>query len=91
MNFTINDMYDALNHLTGAMAGAKTVKVNSIDHSYITPTIIGNRTSRFHDTWMIPLTLFLSPLIALGDFSDSKVNELVQLTQGEPTVIWNLG
>lgn len=68
MNFTINDMYDALNHLTGAMAGAKTVKVNSIDHSYITPTII-----------------------ALGDFSDSKVNELVQLTQGEPTVIWNLG
>jgi hypothetical protein len=41
MNFTINDMFSALNHLTGAMGAAKTVKANTVDHSYITPTIIG--------------------------------------------------
>lgn len=28
--------------------------------------------------------------IALGDFPDTKIDELLQLTQGDPSIIWNL-
>lgn len=43
MNFNINiqDMFQALQNLTLSMAGTKLVGTNTIEHSYIVPTIIG--------------------------------------------------
>lgn len=35
---------------------------------------------------------YITPtIIALGEFSESNVEELVKVTQGDPAVIWNLG
>jgi len=68
MNFAIHDMLQALQHLTGTVSGSKFNGPNTLDYSYITPTII-----------------------ALGEFSDERVDELLQLTHGDPVVLWNLG
>ena len=45
MFFGINDVLQAWEQLSGnvlAIAGAKARGSNGVDHSYITPTIIGN-------------------------------------------------
>jgi hypothetical protein len=49
MFFGIADVFSAWENLSGsvlAIAGAKAKSNSAVDHSYITPTIIGTRSSR---------------------------------------------
>ena len=75
MFFSINDVLSAWDSLSENVMNITAVNskltggASTVDHSYITPTII-----------------------ALGgDFQESKLDELIQITQGDPVVIWNLG
>eukprot|EP01038_Epipyxis_sp_PR26KG_P012149 gene12149-16266_t len=53
---------------------------------YLRDHILGSRKSISLDHAFITPTI-----IALGHFQESNIDELLQITQGDPVVIWNLG
>lgn len=78
-------MLQALNSLTTTMAGAKSsLSARYIDHSYVTPTIIGRLYSAKHSSCC---SLFV---VAVGDFPDDKAEDLLTIAQGDPFLLWNL-
>ena len=46
MNFAITDILQAWNQLTTSMSAGRALGANTIEYSFITPTIIGKSSSR---------------------------------------------
>jgi hypothetical protein len=89
MNFgSIGDIWQAWNTLASTLSRG-TVGA-TIEHSVITPNIIGNT---YFDVVRFPQQIMLSNcfFIVVGDIPDGKIDELKQIVQGKPAVIWNLG
>ena len=96
MNFAITDIYQAWNQLTSTMSAGRVTGVNTIDHAFITPTIIGKLFDVFFIVAHIVNNFLISycnqiRFTAIGDIPDNKVDDLKQIIQGDPAVIWNLG
>lgn len=87
MNILVGEVLQAWDQLSEnflSVAGAKSKMKVVLDFAHITPKIIG--------MFIIRCPLFFKySILALGDVADTHLEELVQMTNHDPIVIWNLG